>query len=268
MTQVIQCDACGGCVVYDAGREAARCLFCGSVALHADEGHEAIVRPDMMLPFEISREVADQHYRRWARSSWWYPKPLRQLAIELSELQLPIWRFDASLETHWAGLARAATRSGARPRAGVEYAELTTQVPASMGLRLIELVALLPFREGAAVRFDEGVPHEVPALSERAASEQAQGKLLSDHRIKIARAHKLRRCNCSASIRIREARLLMVPIYIGSFRYRDRPWRFVINGQTGKVTGRAPRDRTKLALVIGLATAILLLWLWLDSGGA
>ncbi|MEM9453073.1 MAG: hypothetical protein AAGF11_02760 [Myxococcota bacterium] len=268
MTQVVQCDACGGRVVYDAGREAARCLFCGSVALHADEGHEAILRPDVMLPFEISRKIADQHYRRWARSSWWYPKPLRQLTIELSELQLPAWRFDASLETHWAGLVRAATRSGARPRAGVEHAELTCQVPASMGLREAELSALQPFDEGIAVRFDEGVPHEIPALSERAASEQARRRLQAEHRHKIMQAHRLQRCNCSTSMRIRGARLLMVPIYIGSFRYRDRPWRFVINGQTGKITGRAPLDRTKLAVVIGLAVAVLLLWLWLGSTGA
>lgn len=267
MTQVIQCDACGGSVVYDAGHEAARCLFCGSVALRADLGDEATLRPDSMLPFEIDRDLADRRYRRWARSSWWYPKPLRQLAIELSELQLPVWRFDASLETHWAGLVRAATRSGSRPCSGVEHAELSTQVPASMGLREAELSELQPFREGTAVRFDEGVPHEVPSLSERAAAEQARELLRAEHRRRITRAHHLRRCNCSTHMRVREARLMMVPIYIGSFRYRDRPWRFVINGQTGKVTGRPPLDRAKLAAVIGLVVVVLIAWLVVRSQG-
>lgn len=267
MTQVIQCDACGGSVVYDAGREAARCLFCGSVALRADEGDEAILRPDVMLPFEVDRDTADRRYRRWARSSWWYPRPLRQLAVELSELQLPVWRFDASLETHWAGLVRASTRSGSRPRSGVEHAELSTQIPASMGLREAELSALQPFREGAAVRFDGGVPHEVPALSERAASGPARASLREEHRRRIMQAHRLQRCHCSIHMRVREARLLMVPIYIGSFRYRDRPWRFVINGQTGKVIGRAPLDRAKIAAVIGLVVVVMIAWLWLRAGG-
>ncbi len=266
MTQVIQCEACGGSVVYDAGREAVRCLFCGSEALHADETSEAL-RPDSMLPFEVDRATADERFRRWARSSWWNARPVRALAIELSELQLPIWRFSAALETHWAGLVRARTRSGSRPRSGVEHAELTTPVPASMGLHEKELLALQPFREGAAVPFDPGVPHEVPALSERAASEQARTLLRAEHRRRIMQSHRLTRCNCSVHMRVRDARLSMVPIYIGSFRYRDRPWRFVINGQTGKVTGKAPLDRLKIALVVVVVLAITLAWFLLSRDG-
>jgi len=64
-----------------------------------------------------------------------------------------------------------------------------------------------------------------------------------------------------------EARLLMVPVYIGSFRYRDRPWRFVVNGQTGKVTGRAPLDRRKIAGVVLVVVAAVVAWLVFRSGG-
>lgn len=266
MTQVIQCDACGGSVVFDAGREAARCLFCGSVAVHADDGGETALVPDAMLPFEISRAAADDQFRRWARSSWWHAAPLRRLSIELHALLLPVWRFDATLETHWAGLVSASTRSGARPLAGVEHAELDVLVPASMGLREAELRALQPFREGTTIRFDAGLPHEVPALSERAAAEVARGLLTEEHRQRIVRAQRLTRCRCSALVRVREARLSMVPIYIGSFRYRERPWRFVINGQTGRVTGRAPLDRIKLAVAVGLVIAVAVAWLLLRQG--
>lgn len=261
MTTVIQCDACGGSVVFDAGRQAARCLFCDSVAVHADDRDEAALAPDAMLPFELAREDAEARFRRWARSSWWHAAPLRRLSIELHELLLPVWRFDAGLETHWAGLVSAGTRSGAKPRAGLEHAELSAQVPASMGLREAELLALQPFREGTATRFDEGLPHEVPALSERAAAEVARGQLEQEHRQRIVHAHRLKRCRCSVLMRVREARLLMVPVYIGSFRYRGRPWRLVINGQTGTVTGRAPLDRLKIAAVVGLVLAVLVAWL-------
>ena len=266
MTQVIQCDACGGSVVFDAGRQVARCLFCGSVAVHADDGGETVLVPDAMLPFEISREDADARFRRWARSSWWHPAPLRRLSIELHALLLPVWRFDAALETHWAGLVSASTKSGAKPRAGVEHTELTTRVPASMGLREAELRALQPFREVGETRFDPALPHEVPALTERAAAEVARSLLQVEHRERIVRAHKLRRCHSGSLVRIRDARLSMLPIYIGSFRYRDRPWRFVINGQTGTVTGRAPLDRAKLALVVGLVAAVLAVWLLRQHG--
>jgi len=263
VTTVIQCDACGGSVAFDAGRQAARCLFCGSVAVHADDRDEAPLCPDAMLPFEITHEQADERYRRWARSSWWHAAPLRHLAIELHELLLPVWCFEAALETHWAGLVSARTRSGAKPRAGVEHAELSARVPASMGLQEAELLALQPFREGAATRFDDGRPHEVPALSERAAAEEARAQLQQEHLRRIIKAHGLTRGRCSGLVRVREARLLMVPIYIGSVRHRGRPWRFVINGQTGAVVGRAPLDRRKIAVVVAVAVAVVAAWLLL-----
>lgn len=263
MSEVIRCDACGGSVVYDVAREAAACLFCASVTLRPDDPGEARAAPDAMLPFELERSDADASFRRWARSSWWTAEPVRRLRVELHEVLLPVWRFEASLETHWAGLVSARTKSGRRPRSGVEHAELQTTVPASMGLRTAELEALLPFREGSAVRFDATLPHEVPALSERAASEVAHERLLDEHRHRIARAHRLRKIRASAIARVRAARLQMVPVYIGSFRFRDRPWRFVINGQTGAVTGRAPLDHRKIAAVVALAVIGLVAWLLL-----
>lgn len=258
MSHVVQCDACGGAVAYDAADEQAACLFCASVALRVDESDESMRTPGSMLPFELDAAQADKQFRRWARSSWWYAKPLRRLSIELTPMLLPIWRFEAALETHWAGLVSApGTRNGSRPRSGVEHAELGTVVPASMGLRADELDAVMPFREGAAVRFDSSLPHEIPALSERAASEKAREALLTEHRNRIARAQRLTRCNADAVIRVRGAELLMVPIYIASLRFRDRPWRLVINGQTGAVTGRAPLDRRKIAGVVALVLAVI-----------
>ena len=266
MSQVVQCDACGGAVAYDAADEQAACLFCASVTLRADDLDESVPTPGSMLPFELDRDEADKQFRRWARSSWWYAEPLRRLELELNPMLLPIWRFEASLETHWAGLVSApGTRNGSRPRSGVEHAQLGTVVPASMGLRAEELDAVMPFREGAAVRFDSSLPHEIPGLTERAASERARESLLEEHRNRIARARKLTRCNANTVIRVREAQLLMVPIYIASLRFRDRPWRLVINGQTGAVTGKAPLDRRKVAFVVALVIAVVLAIVWFSA---
>lgn len=250
-------------MVYDADREAAACLFCASVSLHAQDGGESVVMPESMLPFEISAEQADRRFRRWSRSSWWYAEPVRRLSVKLEPMLLPVWSYDASLETHWAGLVPARNKSGSRPRSGVDHAKLHTMVPASLGVPQAELQALLPFHEGAAVRFDPELPHEVPALSERAATERARRLLIDEHRRRIMRAHKLSRCNASAVTRVRNAELSMMPIYIGSFRFRDRPWRLVINGQTGSVAGRPPLDHRKIAATIVLVALTIAAWLWL-----
>lgn len=269
MTQVIQCDACGGSLVYDAGQEAAACLFCGSVALRPEDLVHLPV-PDAAIEFRVEHGDADGQFRRWARSSWWYPRELRGLKVELAAVLLPAWRFDASLETHWAGLASARTRSGYKPQGGVESAQLQALIPASLGLSERELAALSPFDETDAATWmpdDAAVPYEPPSLSEPAARELARERLNDTHRRRIGASRELTATRASSLVAFDASRLVMLPIWIGSFRYRDLPWRFVINAQTGQVTGRAPLDRIKIAAAVTLALLLAALIAWLRLRG-
>jgi hypothetical protein len=58
---------------------------------------------------------------------------------------------------------------------------------------------------------------------------------------------------------------VLLPLYVGAYTYRGKPYRVLVNGQTGKVGGAKPRDTFKVALVIllvlvGLAVLIAVLW--------
>ena len=46
---------------------------------------------------------------------------------------------------------------------------------------------------------------------------------------------------------------LLVPVWISSFKYKDKVYQFVVNGQTGKVGGKSPVSawRVILAILIG-----------------
>ena len=262
--QVIQCDACAGSVVYDAGREVASCLFCGSIAVHPDDLTE-IPEPQTFVPFTVERERAEAAFRKWARSSWWYPREVRSLAIDLNDAMLPAWRFAAGVETHWAGLKSAMTRSGLQPVSGVAKTTSSVMVPASLGLSEGELAKLEPFESTGEQTWDtdaQAVPHEVPSVSEPAALGRARERMSAMHRRRIRRDNRLQRCKGASLLEVHRTELLMLPIWIGSFRYRDLPWRFVINAQTGKVTGRAPLDRIKVGATIALAVLVGLAIAW------
>ena len=49
---------------------------------------------------------------------------------------------------------------------------------------------------------------------------------------------------------------LLLPIWSAAFRFRDRTFRFVVNGQSGKVRGERPYSPWKIALAVVTATAI------------
>jgi predicted RNA-binding Zn-ribbon protein involved in translation (DUF1610 family) len=56
---------------------------------------------------------------------------------------------------------------------------------------------------------------------------------------------------------------LLLPVWLGAYRYRDMPYRVLINARTGKVFGRRPYDFMKIALLV---LAILLLILLVLGG--
>jgi hypothetical protein len=52
---------------------------------------------------------------------------------------------------------------------------------------------------------------------------------------------------------------VLLPVWIMAYRYQDRLFRFLVNGQTGKPTGQAPTSMFKIALVVAAAIAVVLL---------
>ena len=52
---------------------------------------------------------------------------------------------------------------------------------------------------------------------------------------------------------------LLVPVWISSFKYNDKVYQFVVNGQTGKVGGHAPVSVWRVLAAIGIDLAILIL---------
>ena len=50
---------------------------------------------------------------------------------------------------------------------------------------------------------------------------------------------------------------VLLPIWISAYRYNDKVYRFLVNGQTGEVTGKAPVSVFKIILFILVIAAII-----------
>jgi hypothetical protein len=265
---VMRCDACAGRVAFDTDAAVVRCLFCASVALEPVPFDVAPPLPEEIVPFAVEDRRAQEAFRAWTTASWWRPKALREVGADLVPLWLPAWHVRADVEMHWAALERARTQSGRRPRAGVDAAHAETWIPASLGLAESELVALAPFDDRARRPFaaeDRVIPFELPALSEAGARARALPLFEGMRCRAVASREGVSQCRGSVRLHDVSSHLRVLPIWIGSFRYRDRAWRFVVNGQSARVVGRAPLDRIKVGIAIVLAALVAIAVLaWLD----
>jgi hypothetical protein len=58
---------------------------------------------------------------------------------------------------------------------------------------------------------------------------------------------------------------VLLPVWISAYRYRDKAYRFLINGQTGEVSGESPKSWWKIAfLVLGILAVLFVI---LVAGG-
>lgn len=257
----VKCRTCGGHVAMAPGQQRPACLFCGSPALVQEPVPEGIEAPRVRLPFTMDEAGADAAFRSFARSSIWYPGDLRGARLELSRLMLPAWLWSGQVESHWAGLVRAGTRSGKRPTSGAETAHLDGElVPSSPSLSRAELAALAPFDAAAAVPVELDMlaePYELGTLTRSAATQAAMEALRLRHASRISAAHSLLAVRVSSLFQQLSGEPLLLPIYICAYRYGDRSYRVVINGQTGKLTGKAPISWWRVGLAVALAMGLL-----------
>ena len=61
---------------------------------------------------------------------------------------------------------------------------------------------------------------------------------------------------------------LLLPVWISSFRYGDKIYNFMVNGQTGKVSGNIPISWIKVLLVTVAVIAVIALIFWLTRHNA
>lgn len=258
----VQCKQCGGAIAATPGKPLPECLFCGAPAsdLQQFDQDESIEDPVGFLPFEVDKPRADNAFREFAASSFWYPGDLRDASLELRKLLLPAWAWSGTCETHYAGLISASTQSGKRPIAGSDTARFDQiLVPASETLTLHELAGLGAYNEAALTDFDpnDADPYEISDMTRSAARESALSEMERRHRSALRAQLSASKLNGHSVLQDVDGKPVLVPVWIGAYRYGDKVYRVLVNGQTGELLGDAPKSLVKMLAVAGAILAVI-----------
>jgi hypothetical protein len=238
------------------------CLFCGSDAddLIPYEPPESVEAPEGALPFVVDDATARGAFQKFARGSFWYPNELRNAKLSLRRLQLPAWAWNGRIETHFTALVRASTRSGKAPIAGAEtLAFHQVLVPSSATLTMRELAQLGRYDEHSLQAWDAAAtedPYELSETTRSAARASALAEMERRHGADLAARHATSTIRVSVIPLELEGRPVLVPVWIGAYRWGDRIYRVLINGQSGQLWATAPTSWWKVA---GVVCVVLLL---------
>ncbi len=245
----------------EAGRDLPSCAFCGRDALAPLPQAESVEPPARVLPFRVDARAAREAFERFAKGSIWHPSDLRAAALELRPVFVAAWAWSAEVETCWAAMVPARTRSGVEPVADSDLGRHAVLVPASRLVSRAELHALGDFDASDAVAFDEQAPpgeHEMGTLTRSIAEVEARRAIENAIRASIAARTRARRLATSHLMRAVVGEPVLVPAWVGAYRHRDRAWRVLVHGQTGRFVGKGPVSGWRVLAAVALGVAGLL----------
>jgi LSD1 subclass zinc finger protein len=275
------CPGCGATVCFEGSLTSTRCDHCGG-ALERDEIYtsEGRLPVDGMLPFAVERDAAHRALAAWARSRWFAPRGLARRAAEgrFSGVYVPCFLFSALAAIRYTGDRGEAyvfeSGSGASRRS--ERRLHWTAVSASFQ-SVFEDVPVVPLESlpPALLRALEPWPLEklVPFSPGLLAGLRAHTYEIS-LREAFARARSRMNTEIDAAVRRRiggnaqhvlaiethwvagRYQHLLLPLWVLVYRVRGRPYRALVNGVTGEVSGERPWSTTKLLLASALALAL------------
>jgi DNA-directed RNA polymerase subunit RPC12/RpoP len=284
----IRCTKCGAETTFDPGVSASRCAFCATPAVVEAPAHTDHVRPAGLLAFSVDRNTATQRFRSWVSGLWFRPNDLKTKSsvTAMQGVYVPFWTFDALTHNRWRAEAgyryyvqveavvngKRVMRQEARirwePAAGfLEKFFDDVPVPASKGLPPGLARGIEPFPTGGLVPYDpqylSGFLAEEYAVDLPDAAAAARDRMTKE--IYAACGAQVpgdthRNLSVSTSWSGLTCKNALLPVWISAYQYGGKPFRFLVNGVTGKVSGNAPFSAVKITLAILAVLALVVLF--------
>ncbi len=294
----VRCDKCGAEQSLAGSLFAGHCTFCGAAIVSKGYASRRI-KPKSLVPFQVNRQRAAEAFRRWVRSLWLAPGDLKRYAQSdagLTGVYLPYWTYDCNTASDYAGergddyytnetyttqdsQGRSVTQTRRvkhtrwTPASGhvekfhddvLVMASKTLPANITDSVMRFNLKGLVPYQpefvsgyqaEAYQVTLREGFP-----IARQSIDEAVRVLIRRDIGGDQQRIH-------SVSTRYADVKFkhVLLPAWISAYRYRDKVYRFLINGQTGEVSGESPKSWWKIALLV--AAVLLVLFLILLAGG-
>lgn len=297
----IHCDECGAGFQFEAKNHAGECPFCGAPIVTSTTQIKPI-QPKSLLPFSVDETRARQGFQKWIKNLWFAPNAVKKYArsdTKLTGVYLPFWTFDSHTVTNYSGERgdvyyvqeavqvvrnnRVVTEMRQVPK--IRWTPVNGQVRrffddvlvgASHSLPRKILDALQPWDLHGLIPYDEN--YLSGFRSEYYQVELTEGfdhaRQIMDNQIYHDICHdiggdhqRIHQVNTHHSDTTYKHCLL--PVWSAAFRYRDKSYRFVVNGRTGKVQGERPYSIWKIAFacLVGVFLAAIGYY-YLEQSGA
>ena len=290
-----RCPNCGALVELTGADHATECPFCATpLVLEASANRQ--IRPQALVPFQLDEKTARAAMTDWLGSLWFAPGGLQDYARKgraMSGIYVPYWTFDAATRSRYSGSRGVwyyETRTvmvnvNGRNEARQEQVRRTAWTPvsgqvardfddvlvlASQSLPRDYTEALEPWDLGALKAYApawlagftaEG--YTVPLADGATRSREIMAEVIAGDVARDIGGDEQRIGGIETARAGETFKHILLPVWMAAYRYDGRSFRFVVNGQTGKVQGERPWSKWKIAFAVVVALILAGVFAWI-----
>lgn len=277
---VFRCSNCGAKVFFQDGETAKLCPFCGTA--HVEKEEQLVgLKPNGVLPFSFGFDHALELAKKWAKSRFFAPKKFKNNLNNdnLNGVYVPCFTFDSYTTSYYEG--KIGETHTTVVGSGKNQKTVTTviwrhiqgtyccnfdDVLVSAGSKFDQkqLRSISPFDTNNSNKYDEKflagfVAYHYDKNLEDCFSD-AKKMMDNDIRRGILSQYyhdTVSYLNVSTRHDNVTYKYVMLPVYVGNFKYAGKLYNFYVNGSTGKVKGKTPKSILKILGVVFLSLAVL-----------
>lgn len=285
----IVCQACGGHTRFTGSMTALRCPYCNT-PIQRDDLKDAPARlaVDGVIPFRVDERTARAQIEQWINSRWFAPnefKKYRELG-SFSSVYLAYFGYDADTTTQYSGQrgehyyvtvgSGNDQRQERRTRWYVAGGVVTNQFVdvsglANTGLDTGKVQQLEPWpmeyatpyqQEYIAGHLSRTYDNEPDQVFDTLVQPQLDAAIEATIRSDIG-GDEQQISSKSITWNLLQFAHVLLPVWLLTVTYNQRPFQVFINGATGEVQGQRPYSKVKIALaVIAAVIVALVLYVW------
>jgi predicted RNA-binding Zn-ribbon protein involved in translation (DUF1610 family) len=270
----LHCDSCGADIAVSEGAITAVCPFCASNSVDVHQAPSDNLRPRFIIPFMVQPETTNSSAETWLGKGWFHPGELSLASVieRFNGIYLSFWTFDANIASDWKaevgyerteryrqnGEWKTRTVIDWRWESGTVHINIDDLiVPASTHVNRKILDRLLPYDLNKLVTYSpdylagwqaQGYDTTLPEAWEEG-KERMRSRAKSACHSDIPTRHVRNFC-MTAEFSDESWRYILLPVYVAAYKFEDKVYQIMVNGQTGVVAGQKPVAWWKIWLAI------------------
>lgn len=280
LTRTIICKSCGGETVYDSNTLSSVCPYCGSNQVMQTQSNT--MAPTGVCTFKIDGKTASDRFGKWIKKKLFCPSKAKKSCNPESfkGVYIPVWTFDTDTFSNFTakyGIDRTYTDSKGNTHTKTDWYSVSgthrefiddhTVIATDRYDKSI-LNPLLPFNTATNLVYKPeylaGFAAEKYSVGLKEGWERAKNGINTILKNNITKeikrdkhADRVDRLKFNTEYFSIKYKYLLVPIWISSFKYKNKIYNFMVNGETGKVSGKSPVSALRVIIAILIILLIL-----------